>query len=151
MAYAKVMKGTRLLIKVGDGADPEVFAHPCLINSARGITFSAGTTEDYIPDCDDPDLLQAVIRTKNSYSAAINGAGVLHTPSVEEYFEWLKDPDTKNIQVLLNAVALADGGGHFAGAFHLTSFEISGDREGYSQCSIELQSSGALTWVDASS
>lgn len=149
MALAKVVRGTKLLIKVSDGATPTpTYAHPCLINAARGIVFSAETNQTRIPDCSDPDLIAWVKREKVSIGGTINGAGVLNTTDTEEYFTWVKASTTKVVRVELNGVAGADGGGYFAGSWHLTNFELTGDRGEYVQCSIALESDGEITWTD---
>lgn len=149
MTAAKTIKGKSLLIQVGDGAGPEVFAHPCLINSDRGIVFTAETNETRVPDCDDPELIAWVNREKVSLSATINGSGTLHTADVEDFSDWFESESTKNMRVKLNGVVLANGGGHWAGAFHLVSFEVTGSLGELVQCSMSFASSGAVPWVPA--
>ncbi len=150
MALAKVISGKSLLIKVSDGAGTPAYDHPCLINAARGIVFTAETNQTRIPDCDDPELIAWIKREKTSISGSINGAGVLHTSDTEEYFAWLVSPDTKVVRSELSGVSAANGGGYFSGSWHLTNFELTGDIGEYVQSSIGLESDGAITWVDAS-
>ncbi len=149
MAKAKTVKGSQLLIKVGDGAGTETFSHPCLINSTRGLVATAATTERAVPDCDDPELLQWLEREKNGLSGSISGAGVLHASNYGDYFAWLQSKDTKNVEVTLN-VSAANGGGKVAGAFHLTNLEISGDNGDFVTVSLDFLSSGQLVWTAAS-
>ncbi len=47
-------EGGQILVKIGDGADPEVFASDCLINTDKGIDFSSDSTDFVVPDCVDP-------------------------------------------------------------------------------------------------
>lgn len=150
MTAAKVVRGKSLLIKVSDGGGTPVYAHPCLINAARGIVFSSNTNQTRIPDCDDPELIAWVKREKTDISASINGAGVLHTPDTEFYYDWVTSADPIAVRVELNGVTSGDGGGYFAGNFHCTNFEVSGDVGDYTQASIGLESDGAVTWTDAS-
>lgn len=150
MALAKVLAGKSLLIKVSDGGGTPVYAHPCLINAARGIVLTAETNQTRIPDCDDPELIAWIKREKTSISGAINGAGVLHTTDTETYFNWLKSPDSIAVRVELNGVSSVNGGGFFAGSWHLTNFELSGDVGEYVQSSLGLESDGDITWTDAS-
>jgi hypothetical protein len=151
MALAKVVRGKSLLIKVSDGGSPTpVYAHPCLINAARGIVFTAESNQTRIPDCDDPELISWIKREKTALGATINGAGVLNTPDTQEYFDWWKSASPKVIRIELNGVSGANGGGYFAGSFHLTNFEITGDIGEYAQCSLSLESDGEITWTDAS-
>lgn len=147
MSLAKVLAGKRLLILIGDGAEPETFAHPCLINAARGITLSAESNTTRIPDCDDPELMAWAKRQKVALSATISGAGVLHMPNAEYFSDWFASADAKNVHVSLDGVLEADGGGLLHGAFILTSFEVTGDLGGYVQASITLESDGEIAWA----
>lgn len=88
MAEVKHARGVKLLIKVGDGATPEVFETYCSINAERGITFTAGTNDQDIPDCQDPDAIAWVVREKTNLSASITGSGVLDTGDVQDFFDW---------------------------------------------------------------
>ena len=150
MAPPKTMSGRQLLVQISDGADPEVFAHDCLINTERGIAFASETNREMIPDCDDPDAPGWSEVTVSGQSATITGAGRLHTASVSEWFDWFTSGAAKNVRVLLNGVSLANGGGHWAGAFKLTSWEVTGPETGRAAVSVTLESDGVVTWVDAS-
>lgn len=145
MALAKTAKGTKLLIKVGDGATPtEAFAVMCTINAERGIQFTADTNDVTVPDCADPDLLAWTEREKRAIQATISGAGVLNTPDIATFFAWVSSSAVKNVKVVVD-VPSADGGRIFSGAFHCTQFELTGNVGDKVQCSIQLQSSGAIT------
>lgn len=149
MALVKAMNGTSLLVQIGDGAGPEVFAHDCLINASRGIQFQSETNRETIPDCTTPDSPAWSSLSKDAFSATITGEGMLHTSSVETWFTWFNGDIAKNVRVLFNGVTLANGGGHFAGAFKLTGWEITGERNQKATVSVTLESDGPLTWVDA--
>jgi predicted secreted protein len=144
MAAVKHTRGVKLLLKVGDGAEPEVFAQYCSINAERGITFTATTNDVDIPDCEDPDLLAWVVREKASLSVSVTGSGTLNTPDVEDFFAWFNSPDAKNCKIIVD-VAAADGGVTFTGAFHLTEFSLTGNRGEKMQASVSLASDGAIT------
>lgn len=150
MTLAKALKGKSLLVQFGDGADPEVFAQVCSINSDRGIVFTAETNQTRVPDCDDPELIGWFRREKTAKGATISGAGTLHTPDLEDLFDYFNSEDPRNLRVKLNGVVALDGGGHFAGAFHCTGLEVTGTVGEYTQVSISLESDGAVSWVDAS-
>lgn len=144
MAAVKHARGVKLLLKVGDGASPEVFSTYCSINAARGISFSSTTNDFNLPDCSDPEEIAWVVREKDGLSASVTGAGMVNTPDVEAFFDWFTSPDSKNCEVVVD-VPSADGGVIFEGAFHLTDFEITGDRGGKMECSITLASDGEIT------
>lgn len=148
MAKVKTLNGKKLLVQIGDGADPEVFAHDCLINTDRGISFSSETTRQTVPDCDNPDSPGWSELTKDGLSATINGSGMLHTASVEDWFNWFNSDDSKNIRVMID-VPGADGGGYWAMAAKLTGFEVSGSRTEKATVSVTIESDGVATWMDA--
>lgn len=138
------LRGTQLYIKVGDGNSPEVFAHPCLINTKRGIKFTSNTNKVIIPDCDNPEDPAWSEAIKDGLAAAIDGAGTLDNKAatISFYDAWFRDKDTRNVQVWLGTL------GHWAGAFHLTGWEINGDRNNNAEVSITLESSAALDAFD---
>jgi predicted secreted protein len=144
MAAVQAARGTKLLIKIGDGGAPEVFTQYCSINSDRGITFSSDTSDQDIPDCTDPELLAWVAREKTSLSAEIAGAGVLNTPDTQEFFDYFESPDSRNCMVVVDVPSL-EGGVIFTGKFHLTQFEITGNRGEKMQASVTFISDGAVT------
>lgn len=144
MAEVKHARGVKLLIKVGDGATPEVFETYCSINAERGITFTAGTNDQDIIDCENPDAVAWVVREKTNLSAAITGSGVLNTPDVADFYDWLTDEDPRNVKVIVD-VPSTDGGVIFTGRFHLTEFSLTGNRGEKMQASISLSSDGAIT------
>lgn len=146
MAAVKHARGVKLLLKVGNGAVPEVFTALCSINSARGITFTAATNDFTIPDCADPDQIAWVAREKVSISVAVTGAGILNTPDVQTCYDWTTSEDSRNCQVVVD-VPSGDGGVVFEGPYHMTDFGITGDKGGKQECSVTLASDGEVTCV----
>lgn len=140
MAQLKTLRGSALYIKVGDGESPEVFAHPCLINTKRGIQFQSSTNKIIVPDCEAPDDPAWTEAVKDSLSATINGAGTLDNDIevITFYDEWLRSPDPINVQVWLGTL------GYWAGAFNLTNFEVNGDRGVLADVTIALESAGIV-------
>lgn len=139
--------GSKLLVKIGDGASPETFAHDCFINTQRGIQFTSETDEVIMPDCDNPDDPNWKEVTKDGLMATITGSGRLYISSIDTFDAWFRGSATKNVQVLINAA----GGGYWAGAFHLTQFDLGA--EGHKQtieANVTLVSDGEVTWQPAS-
>lgn len=147
MAEAKTLAGKSLYIKVSDGAETPVFAHPCLINAARGIQFSSTSNERRIPDCTDPELIAWTKINKISLTAKIQGAGVLNTTDNEFYFDWYNSDDAKAVQVELHGVVEADGGGWWAGNFKCMDYNVNGDIGDEVKADITLQSHASVAWV----
>lgn len=145
MALVKTTRWSKLVLKVGNGATPEVFTPLCSINAARGITFNANTTEDSVPDCDDLEKVQWLIREKVSLSVDISGAGKIHKTDVKQMVDWHASPEPTNCIVVLDD-ADADNVIQFKGAYHLNTFSMSGDPGSPSVTSdIALQSTGEVT------
>jgi hypothetical protein len=139
------VRGTQLLIKVGDGAAPaENFAHPCLINAKRGLKFQSSANKIVIPDCDNPDdpaWNQVIL---DALSAMIDGAGKLDAAAVPAYDAWFRGGVSKNVQVWLG------NKGYWQGGFKLTSWDITGDRGAFCEVTLTIESDGVLQpWIDA--
>lgn len=150
MAPVKAINGTSLLVQIGDGATPtELFEADCLINTDRGIQFASETNRQTIPDCLALDELAWQSLSKDGLTATINGAGMLHTPSVEDWWDWFNSDLAKNVRVLLSGVSAADGGGYWQGAFKLTAFEVTGARNEKATCTVTLESDGPVAWTAA--
>ena len=141
----KHARGVKLLIMVGQAdGPPETFVAFCTINAARSVVGEAATNDFNIPDCLDPDAMGWLAREKVSLSYSAQGAGILNTPDVQEFTDWLADPLPRNCQIIVDVPA-ADGGVVFAGAFHLTRFEITGDRGSKMEATLNLVSDGEIT------
>jgi len=142
MAPPTTFVGAKVLIKVGDGASPEVFAHPCLINSTRSVEGAATTVDSVIPDCNDQSLPAWITRDKDSLSYTVSGEGVVHADDIESYVNWLKQTAPKNCQIEINN---GGTGQTLSGSFHLTAFSVNAERENRATVSITLLSTGEVT------
>lgn len=146
--YVKGVRGVQMLLKVGDGASPETFAHYCSINAEREFALEANVNENVTIDCDNPDNPGWVDREVESKSGQVTGAGLLNGPDYAEFFEWFDSCETRNVQIVLN-VSAANGGGEAEGAFLLTNLTKTGNRGEKVQVSITLQSSGPIEYTAA--
>src|ERR1700744_4113347 len=96
-----VIAGTKLLILVGDGASPEVFAQPCgLTNNTFSLTSATGST--VIPFCDDPEAAAWDSKEVTSLSAQVTGSGVMAVESFEIWNNWFLSGSLKNAQVKID-------------------------------------------------
>lgn len=143
MAEIKHARGVKLLIKIGNGASPEVFTQYCTVNADRGISFTTGTNDSPAIDCENPDQVSWVLREKTDLSSTINGSGTVNTPDVAEFFEFLADPEPRNCKVIVD-VPSADGGVTWTGAYHLTEFSLTGNRGEKMTASVSFVSSGIV-------
>lgn len=148
MTAVKTLPGDSLLIQIGDGATPtEAFAHDCLINLTRTFALGGDVTDIIVPDCDTPTNAGWKQRFIDGLSGDISGEGVLHTPSVESWFNWLISNASKNVRIKVD-VSGALGGGYWSGAYKLQTFSLTGEHKGLTNASIQLVSHGDLTWTD---
>lgn len=141
--YPDVVSGSKLLLQIGDGADPEVFATRCMINTTRSISFSATMINDNIPPCDeehadDPAWTSSEV---DVISCAIEGSGFLDAGDVDFFFNWLSSGAAKNIKFKVNKT----GSSVFTGAFKLSNFAITGERKNKATCTISLVNDGPVT------
>lgn len=147
MTRPTTQKGSKLLIRLGDGASPEVFAAPCGLTT-KALNFSASSNEFNVPDCDDPDAPTWTERVVSALSAGITGSGTLAMESLETWREWFLSAQAKNIQVKFDATG-ANGGGHYAMSAILSTFNVTGEVGGLCQIEVEMASNGEVTWVPA--
>jgi TP901-1 family phage major tail protein len=126
---------------------PNTFAAPCGLTE-RSITFSKETNDTTSIDCDDEDAPAWVDRDVVSLSATISGEGVMARESLDLWREAFTTTDTVNARIEVGGTA-ANGGGYWAGKFHLTSFEPGATRGERVSVSVEMQSSGPVTWTAA--
>lgn len=148
MAITAIPVGSQLLVKVGDAASPEVFAHPCIINLDRAINISHTYEEDEIPDCDTPTNPHSIKREVRSIDVVITGSGKVNASDIDTYLDWAKDGTTKNVQA---QVGPASSGRTITGAFYC-QIEFTGQVKRYAECNITLTpaDTGALTVAAAS-
>ena len=138
MAYIQPVLGAQLMIQVGNGATPEVFAASTLINTSRGISFTTATESDELIDLADQLAPAQMIRRVKSVDTKIDGAGMLHQPDAITWLQWASKGTVKNVKI-------TDGTWTVTGPYVLTSFNITGDRVKSSECSITLEQAGAVT------
>ncbi|BBF93381.1 phage tail tube protein [Blastochloris tepida] len=147
MAKPTTAAATKLIILLGNGASPEVFAAPCGLVS-KGISFAAASGETTVPDCDNPDAPAWVERVVQSLSATVTGEGVLAFESLEIWNAWFFSGLAKTCRIKLDLPG-AVGGGYFFAPFILSQFQINGQNGQKVQVSVQLQNDGQVQWVDA--
>lgn len=149
MAKPVTLRGSKVLILLGNGASPEVFASPCGLTT-KAINFESGTNDFDVPDCADPDAPTWTERVVASLSATIPGSGVLSMADLGDWRDWFLSGLPKNVQVEIDA-PLAEGGGHFAMSAVMTSMDITGNQGELATLEVNIASNGPVTWVDAAS
>jgi hypothetical protein len=129
-------------IEIGDGASPEVFAQPCLINTDKGVQFSAAFSDDVIPQCgEDEDKPARVIRNVDNVSFTVTGSGKLHTGDVKTYVDWLASGEAKNCRIRIGASG-ASGATQIVCPVRLTELNPTATRPNTADVTLTLVSDG---------
>ena len=135
----------KLLIEFGDGASPEVFTYNCTINTSQDFTTEATTVEATEPNCEDIDAPGWVLRSVDTLSANINGAGTMDPPSFTVLRTRMLSGQSFNVRVHIDITGIH--GGYFQGRYVMTSLGIAKEGKGYVTASLALQSDGEIVWV----
>ena len=144
MAAVNYTRGVKLVLKVSSGGSPEAFAALCTINAERGLTFNAQTNDATIPDCTDPDAIAFLAREKQSLSVDFTGGGMSDKADVKKLWDWWQSDASKNCQIVLDDDTPANVV-TFEGAFHLTQFDLTGNRGEKVSSTLTLASDGIVT------
>jgi len=128
--FVDVVSGEQILVQIGDGADPEVFAHDCLINTGRSINLTANVTEQSIPNCLDPSQPDKVVRRVDSTDSNIAGDGKLHSSST---LPWMQ-----RVGKTVNIRARQAGVWRIAGAYIVSEFSLTGSAREYATANVTL-------------
>jgi hypothetical protein len=141
----------KLLIQFGDGGlgeGPEVFTYNCTINTSQDFTIESTTVDATEPNCEDPDAPAWMLRSIDTLSAGINGAGTMDPLSYAVLRDHMLAGESFNVRVLLDLPSVA-GGGYFEGRYVMTTLGIAKEGKGYVSATVALSSDGAVEWVDA--
>jgi hypothetical protein len=135
--YVSAVSGDLILVQIGDGDDPEEFAHDCLINASRGLSLTANVSEQTIPNCTNPSLPDKTVRRVDSTDSTISGDGKLHSSST---LAWLN-----RVGKTINIKVRQAGVWQVAGAYILTEFSITGTAREFATASVSLSQADAPT------
>ena len=144
MAKPTTASAAKLLILVGDGGSPETFAAPCGLTT-KGINFRAESNDTTVPDCDDPDLPAWTERVVKSLSAGVTGSGVLAAEALDTWWDFYSQAQALNCRVKIDSPSFNDV--YFAGAFLLSTFNVTGTIGEKINVQIEMQSDGEVVRV----
>lgn len=128
--YVNVVSGEAILVQIGNGADPQVFAHDCIINANRSISRTANTSEQSIPNCTDPSKPDKIVRRVDSTDSTISGDGKVHSDSV---LTWLQRVG-KTIPVRTRQA----GVWRVAGDYIVSEFTVTGKDKEFALASVTL-------------
>lgn len=145
MATKPNFSGRRLLIRVGNGASPEVFSIKCTFNGDRAISFSTASTDEMDVDCDDPTAVAYTVTQVDSLSVDLTGAGRVKADEIQFFHDWWESGEARNAQVAIDA----EDGGEFEGQLLLLSWGISGGETGSATSDMTMKFTGPVTYTPA--
>ena len=134
-------KGRELLLKRGDGADPEVFTTICGMQS-----MDLGTTNGVIDtttiDCTDPGGKVETTSMYGKQGHSFSGDGLAEdTAAFKAMVADFEAQTDRNYEVVV------PGDGTYTGMFRCTSFNRTGETEGALSFSASFESSGPVTFA----
>lgn len=148
MAQATTRSFAGYQVLLESDTTPNTFVAPCGLTE-RSVTFTKDVNETQVPDCDNEDAASWTERDVVSKSVRISGRGVMAKQSEPRWRAAYEDDDPVKVRIQKSGTA-ADGGGYWSGLFHLTSMEDGATKGNRVNISIEMQSTGPVTWTAAS-
>ena len=139
---------TRLVVQLGDGGDPEIFAHTCGANSF-GITLTNNLGENTVLDCDNPlDVPAAIVRHLESQDTSVTISGMVATEAWPTWRSWADVGSEKNIKVLLDESA-ANNGGYWTLPAFCQQLQLDKENSGKVTFTATISGAGQRVWTDA--
>ena len=131
-------QGKALLMKIGDGASPEVFT------TIGGMRSNTLTMNDEMVDITNKDSAGArtILAQGGVNSITVAGSGVFTDSASETTLK-----GKFNVSALTNYQFLVPNFGTFTGSFMLTTLEYAGEYNGEVTYSFTFESSGAITFA----
>lgn len=132
-------RGKDLVLKLGDGASPEVFA---TVAGLRAKTLSLSAAAVDATHAESEGRWREILAEAGLRQAQISGAGV-----------FLSDAASASVRALFFSGAIRrwrvviPNFGTIEGPFHLANLDYSGAHDGEAQISIALESAGVLTFT----
>jgi TP901-1 family phage major tail protein len=134
--------GRALLVKIGDGADPEVFSNLCGLNS-KAMTINNSSIDVTTPDCSTPGGALWTETLNGLKNVSITGDGFFEDSASELRMNTV----AMAADNVCNFTVTVPAFGTYAGAFRIASLEFGGETEGGVTYSLSLESTGAVTFT----
>lgn len=145
MAKPTTYVGSNVAFYIESDTTPGTFLRPCGLTS-HTFTFSKNTQDVNVPDCDDYEAAAWVERGVESLDFSGQGSGILAAEAVEDWWGVYNNTASVNGRLYIGAATDTANGHFWEGKFHITSFEVSGERGGKAQVSVGMVSDGELTF-----
>lgn len=132
-------KGRDVLIKIGDGDDPEVFVTVAGIR-AKTISLNARAVDG--TSGESPDAWRELIAGAGVKSASVSGAGVFKDAASDALIQ-----QAFFAQAITRFQLIVPDFGTLEGPFVIEALDYSGDHDGEAAFAITLASAGALSFA----
>lgn len=132
-------KGRDVLIKIGDGAEPEVFATVAGIR-AKTISLNARAVDG--TSGESPEAWRELIAGAGVKSASVSGAGVFKDAASDAMLR-----ETFFAQAARSFQLVIPSFGTLSGPFLVESLDYAGDHDGEAAFAITLASAGVLSFA----
>lgn len=133
--------GRLLLIKIGDGADPEVFSNLCGLKT-RSFNMSATEIDTTIPSCTNPGgPVQKTSRPGISNRTFTGSGAFVAGTAMDTFMGHVRAAEAFNAQVVV------PGDGTYEGSWMVTDFSFSGDVEPNMEFSATFVAADVLTFT----
>jgi TP901-1 family phage major tail protein len=136
--------GRALLVKIGDGASPEVFSNLCGLNS-KALTINNSSIDVTTPDCSTPGGALWTETLNGLKNVTVTGDGFFEDSASETRMNTVAMAADNSCNFTVTVPAF----GTYAGAFRIASLEFGGETEGGVTYSLSLESTGAVTFTAA--
>lgn len=133
--------GRTLLIQIGDGEEPEVFANLCGLTT-RSFNMSANEVDTTIGNCENPEETPQKTAEPGIKNRTFSGSGKFVAGTSTSAFIGHVNDATK-----FNAKVIVPGLGTYTGPWFVSDFEFSGELEGNMDFSATFVAAGPLTFV----
>ncbi|KZK76483.1 Phage major tail protein 2 [Pseudovibrio sp. W64] len=134
-------KGRLLLLKLGNGADPEVFENTAGIKT-RNLSINNSLVDATVPDSDDPGSIVYSSSVHGIQSVSFSGSGLSDDSATSTQLNAACLEQTRT-----NAKVIVPGLGEYAGVILIESIEFSGEVEGEAEFSISVKFTGKVTFT----
>ena len=136
-------KGKDILLKIGDGASPEVFMTVAGVR-ARTLSFNAKSVE--VTDSDSVGRWRELLDGAGVRQCAVSGSGVFRDAAADALIrQSFFDQSARGWQLVI------PGFGTVAGPFLVAALEYAGQFDGEATFALTLASAGALAFTPAAS
>ena len=136
--------GRALLVKIGDGADPEVFTNLCGLNS-KSLTINNSSIDVTTPDCTTPEGALWTATLAGLKNLSLSGDGFFEDSVAEARMNTVAMAADNAVSM---QVVVPDFG-TYSGAFRIASLEFGGETEGGVTYSVSLESNGTVSFAAA--